>query len=150
MNIAIKLDLFQYIFPVFEKYNFDATAVFRVQCACLPVHRERNGVLSFSEDVPKSLYINVSSGRRRCSTEKERIFLFGGRSGELSAEKSEHPRHRLHSCPPIRHTPMNAFLAWQTMEFGTHSRTPGEPGVVLTRCFEHENQEIFFPIFFFF
>lgn len=33
-------------------------------------------------------------------------------------------------------------------EFGTRYRTPGEPGVVLTRCFEHENQEIFSFFFF--
>lgn len=50
--------------------------------------------LFFSEDVPKSLYINVSSGRRRYSTEKERIFLFWRTLWRTeSAEKSEHLRH---------------------------------------------------------
>lgn len=130
------------------RYNFDATAIFRAQCACLPVHRERDGASSFSEDVPKSLYINVSSGRRRCPTErgKKSSFLADvGRTVGWEVRTSPTPYSTLVPANQTHTDGRVPCLAGGGEASPEHATGLSVNPGVLTRCFEYESQEAFFP-----
>ena len=93
---------------------------FRVQCTLpltlLPDRREMEGSIFFGRRAKVAVYKRFF-WTTALPMEKGNIFLFWWTLASCrlrSPSISVHPSGTvLHPCPPIRHTPMNAFLVWR-------------------------------------